>query len=306
MSIATATWNDDDPHRLPGYDLLGELGRDGMGIYYRARQHSLHRIVTLYTVQAVADAEAQRFIEREGEVLASLRHPHVIQIHDRVQHQGQVYLALESVDGGSLALQIRGRRQPCKPSAGLVERLARTMAYIHERGILHCDLKPSRILLAVPPSTEAVSDLAAAGYEELFGIPKIAAFELALRRNEVAELPEGTIRGTPAYMAPEQAQARLDAIGPATDIHGLGAILYELLTGRPPYQGETVLDTLKQVIEGAPESLRQLNPNVDRNLEAICLKCLHKEPARRYSSGSELASELRNYINRRPRRRLFG
>src|SRR5262249_39130667 len=127
-----------------------------------------------------------------------------------------------------------------------------------------------------------------------------------LRRNEVAELPEGTIRGTPAYMAPEQAQARLDAIGPATDIHGLGTILYELLTGRPPYRGETVLETLKQAIESVPESPRQLNPHIDRNLEAICLKCLHKDPARRYSSGLELASELRNCIDRRPKWRLFG
>src|SRR5207247_7357093 len=129
------------------------------------------------------------------------------------------------VDGTRLELRIRGRGQPSRASAGLVERLARTIAYVHERGILHCDLKPRRILLAVPPSIETVGDLNAAGYEEVFGIPKVAGFELALKRNEVTELPEGTVRGTPAYMAPEQAQARLGDIGPATDIHGLGAIL---------------------------------------------------------------------------------
>jgi serine/threonine protein kinase len=180
------------------------------------------------------------------------------------------------------------------------------MAYVHERGFLHCDLTPRRVLLAVPPSTETVSDLDAAGYEEVFGIPKVAGFELALRRKEVTELPEGTVRGTPAHMAPEQAQARLGDIGPATDNHGLGSILYELLTGRPPYQGETVLETLKQAIASVPKSPRQFNPHVDRNLEAICLKCLHKEPARRYSNGLELASELRNCLDRRPIWRLFG
>jgi serine/threonine protein kinase len=277
-----------------------------MGIYYRARQHSLDRIVTLYTPEAIAQADIQRCIEREGEILASLRHPHVVQIHDRVRHQGRVYLAFEAVDGGGLDQHIRGRGQPCRPSAGLVERLARTVAYVHECGILHCDLKPRRILLAAPPSTETAGDPNAAGYEEVFGIPKVAGFELALRHDEVAELPEGIIRGTPAYMAPEQAQGRPAAIGPATDVHGLGAILYELLTGRPPYRGDTALETLKQVIEGVPEPPRQLNPSVGRDLEAICLKCLHKEPARRYSSGLELASELRDCIDRRTKWRWFG
>ncbi len=305
MSVATSTWNDDDSKKLPGYDVLAEL-RDGMGVYYRARQHSLDRIVTLYTILTTAGVDSQRYVEREGEVLASFRHPHVVQIHDRVQHQGRVYLVLEAVDGGSLGLRIQKLGQFCRPSAGLVERLARTVAYIHERGILHCDLKPSRIWLAVPPSTETMSDPDAVGYEEVFGIPKVAGFELALRHDEIAELSEGTIRGTPAYMAPEQAQARLDAIGPATDIHGLGAILYELLTGRPPYRGETVLETLKQAIDSDPEPPRRFNSHIDRNLEAICLKCLNKDPARRYSSGLELASELRNFSARRPKWRLFG
>src|SRR5262249_5391083 len=156
-----------------------------------------------------------------------------------------------------------------------------------------------------PPSTEAERDPDAAGYEEVFGIPKVAGFELALRRDEVAQLPEGTIRGTPAYMAPEQAQGRLDAVGPATDIHGLGAILYELLTGRPPYRGGTLLETLDKAIKSDPEPPRRLNPHVDRTLEAICLKCLQKETSRRYSSGLELASEFRNYRERRPKWRWF-
>jgi serine/threonine protein kinase len=229
----------------------------------------------------------------------------VVQIFDRIEHDGQVYLALEFVDGGSLDLRIQGSAQPCKPSVGLVERLARTLAYIHERGVLHCDLKPRRILLAVPPAVENVTDPDRAGYEEVFGMPKVAGFELALRTSEVAELPEGTIRGTLAYMAPEQAQGRLHEIGPATDIHGLGAILYELLTGRPPFRGETVLDTLQQVVESDPESPRKLNPHVDRELEAICRKCLHKAIAQRYSNGFELASQLRAYRERGSRRRWF-
>jgi serine/threonine protein kinase len=229
----------------------------------------------------------------------------VVQIFDRIEQDGQLYLALEFVDGGSLELRIRGGAHACKPSAGLVERLARTLAYIHDRGVVHGDLKPRRILLAVPPVVENGSNTDKAGYEEVFGIPKIAGFELALRNGEAAELPEGTIRGTPAYMAPEQAQGRLRDIGPATDIHGLGAILYELLTGRPPFRGETVLDTLKQAMESDPESPRKLNPQVDRELEAICLRCLHKAIAQRYSNGLELASALRAYRERGSKWRWF-
>src|SRR5262245_8594878 len=236
MSDTTTTSNDDDSKKLPGYDLLEVFARDGFGIYYRARQHSLDRIVTLYTF-VTTEADSQRYVEREGEVLASLRHPHVIQIHDRVQHQGRVYLALEAVDGTRLDERIGGRGQPCRASAGLVERLARTIAYVHDRGFLHCDLKPRRIFLAVPPASETVNDPDAAGYEDLFGIPKVSGFKLARRRDNVTELTEGAVEGTPAYMAPEQAQARRADIGPATDIHGLGAILYELLTGTPPNTG---------------------------------------------------------------------
>jgi serine/threonine protein kinase len=304
MSVATAAC-DDDSKKVPGYDVLDVLKQEGFGVYYRARQHSLDRIVTLYTVFGTGESDSQRCVEREREFLASLRHPHVVQIYDRFQHEGRLVLALEAVDGGSLDLRIRGRAQPCRSSAGLVERLARTMAYVHERGILHCDLQPSRILLAVPPSNETVRDPDAAVYEEVFGIPKVAGFELALRHNEVGQLPEGTIRGTPAYMAPEQAQGRLDHLGPATDIHGLGAILYKLLTGRPPYRGETVFETVTQAIASSPESPRKFNPHIDRGLKAICLKCLHKEPARRYSSGLELAGEFRNFTERRPKWRLF-
>jgi serine/threonine protein kinase len=305
MSVTTTALHDDDPKKLPGYDILDVLARDGIGVYYRARQHSLDRIVTLYTIDSATNAESQRCIEREGEVLASLRHPHLVQIHDRVQHEGRVYLALEAVDGGSLDQRIRGRGQPWRASAGLVERLARTLAYVHEHGFLHCDLKPRRIQLAVPPSTETVSDPDAAGCEEFFGIPKVAGFELALRRDDVTELPEGSVRGTPAYLAPEQAQARWADVGPATDIHGLGAILYELLTGRPPFLGESALDSLKLAIESVPPPPRQFNRHIDRKLEAICLKCLHKDPARRYSGGLKLASELRKCIDRRPNWRWF-
>jgi serine/threonine protein kinase len=304
MSVATSAW-DDDSKKLPGYDVLDVLKQEGFGVYYRARQHSLDRILTLYTVIGIGESDRQHCVEREGEVLASLRHPHVVQIFDRFQHEGRWYLALEAVDGGSLDLRIRGRAQPCRSSAGLMERLARTMAYIHERGILHGDLKPSRILLAVPPSNETVCDPGAAGHEEVFGIPKVSGFELALRLDQIAELPEGTIRGIPAYMAPEQAQGRLDQIGPATDIHGLGAILYELLTGRRPYQGKTVFEILAQAMERPPESPRKFNPHIDRGLEAICLKCLHKEPEGRYSSGLELAGELRDFSDGRAKWRMF-
>jgi serine/threonine protein kinase len=306
MSIATSTWDDDEAKKLPGYDLLDEFARDGLGIFFRARQRSLDRIITLYTILGGAMEDQQRqCLEREASILASLRHPNVVQILDRIEHNGQLFLVLEFVDGGSLDLRIRSRVQPSIASVGLVERLARTLAYIHERGVVHCDLKPRRILLAVPPVMEKVSDPDTAGYEEFFGIPKVAGFEVALRKSDLAELPEGTIRGTPAYMAPEQAQGRLHEIGPATDIHGLGAILYELLTGRPPYRGKSPTDVLKQVMESDPESPRKFNSHIDRKLEAICLKCLHKAMDLRYSNGLELASELRSYRDRRAKRRWF-
>jgi serine/threonine protein kinase len=212
---------------------------------------------------------------------------------------------LEHVEGGTLAARIAGNPQPIGPAATLVEHLARTLAYIHQRGILHGDLKPYKVLLAVPPTVEVASRADSLECEEVYGIPVIDGFELALDSQRILDLKEGEIRGTPAYMAPEQASGRHRDLGPATDIHGLGAVLYELWTGRPPFRGQTILETLQQAQAQEPAPPRQLQPTVPRELEAICRKCLHKEPARRYSSGLELASELRGFTNRFWKKRWF-
>lgn len=306
MSVATTTPDDDDPVDLPGYEILDLVGTEGLAVVYCARQRSLNRVVAIRTNRAEASSEtAAECLRWEAAVLARLQHPHVVSILDRLECNGRVYLVLEYIDGGTLATRIAGQQQPGIAAATLVERLARTLAYIHQCGFVHCNLKPRKVLLAAPPSPEAQGHAESSDYEEVYGIPLISGFELAVDRQRLADMKEGEIRGTPAYMAPEQARGRYQDVGPATDIYGLGAILYELLTGRRPFLAAMSLDFLKQVIETEPELVRTLNPNVDRKLEAICHKCLHKDPAKRYATGLELASELRGFVDGLSKRRWF-
>jgi tetratricopeptide (TPR) repeat protein len=288
---------------VPGYEILEELGRGGMGVVYKARQQSLKRLVALKMIRSgelAGPDELARF-HREAEMVAQLRHPHIVQIYEIGRHQDQPFFALELLEGGGLDQQLKGMPQPPREAAQLVEILARAMQAAHERGIIHRDLKPSNILLqqaaSRPPNSEgeaqAISDF---GCRISDFAPKITDFGLAKRLDATIGLTQsGAIVGTPSYMAPEQAQGQVKEITVAADIYALGAILYEMLTGRPPFLAETPLQTLLLVRSQEPVPPRRLQPTVRRDLEIICLKCLHKEPKRRYDSAEALAEDLRRY-----------
>jgi WD40 repeat protein len=271
--------------RVPGYVVLGELGRGGMGIVYRARQLGLKRLVALKMVRAglqAGDKELARF-RAEAEVLARLQHPNIVQIHEVGEADGRPFFALEYVEGGSLADQLDGTPWPAWKAAELVEVLARALDAAHRQDIVHRDTTPANVLLAAD-GTPKWTD---------FGLAKRLDADVALTQTEV-------ILGTAPYMPPEVAGGRSKEVGPAADIYGTGAILYELLTGRPPFRAETVLDTLEQVRTEEPVRPGRLNPKVPRDLETICLKCLGKEPSQRYSSAMALAEDLRANLDGRP------
>jgi serine/threonine-protein kinase len=274
-----------DVPAVGGYELLDVLGKGGMGVVYRARQTALNRLVAVKMIQPevyAGPAERARF-RTEAEAAAGLQHPNIVQVYEVGEHDGRPFLALEYVDGGSLADRLGGTPLPARAAAELVETLARAIHYAHERGVVHRDLKPANVLLT-------------AG-----GTAKVADFGLAKRlEGEAGQTRTGAVLGTPNYMAPEQAAGRVKEIGPAADVYGLGAILYELLTGRPPFQGTTLLETLEQVRSQTPVPPRLLRPQVPRDLETVCLKCLEKDPGRRYASARDLADELRRYLNGEP------
>jgi WD40 repeat protein/serine/threonine protein kinase len=301
---------------VPGYEIEGELGRGGMGVVYQARQLALQRTVALKMVQTGAGAgprDLARF-RAEAAVIARLQHPNIVQIYDVGEAAGRPYFALEFVAGGSLAQHLGGTPQPARPAAGMVETLARAVQAAHAHGVVHRDLKPANILLA-PGNGGSVADAAradngnarAAGRGVLNGVPKITDFGLAKCADADGETPgrrgptvTGEVVGTPSYMAPEQAATPRQPVGPAADVYALGAILYELLTGRPPFTGETPLETVLQVLHSEPVSVTRLQPNVARDLETICLKCLQKEPRKRYGSARELADDLRRFLDGEP------
>jgi peroxiredoxin/tetratricopeptide (TPR) repeat protein/tRNA A-37 threonylcarbamoyl transferase component Bud32 len=268
-----------------GYEILGELGRGGMGVVYKARHLRLNRIVALKMILAGAHAgskEHKRF-RSEAEAVARLQHPNIVQIHEVGESEGRPYFSLEYVDGGSLAQRLDGTPQAARQSAQLIEALARAMNVAHQQNIVHRDLKPANVLL------------------NRDGTPKITDFGLAKQMDsEHAQTGTGAILGTPSYMAPEQAAGRTREIGPAADVYALGAILYELLTGRPPFRGETPMDTMFQAISQEPVPPTRLQPKVPRDLETICLKCLQKEPAKRYPSALALAEDLQRFRSNLP------
>ena len=276
---------DSQSPQIPGYDFEAILGRGGMGVVYKARHLRLNRAVALKMMQAGAYAGAHqraRF-QREAEVVASLHHPNIVAVYDVGEHQGCPFFTMELLEGGSLAEALSGTPQPARRSAALLLTLAEAVQAAHQAGIVHRDLKPGNILLTAE------------------GMPKIADFGLARHfESEPALTLSGTPIGTPSYMAPEQVIGNAGAIGPATDIYALGALLYEMLTGRPPFRGETAAETERQVIHEEPVSPARLNTTVPRDLETICLKCLNKEPARRYASAAALADDLRRFGEGRP------
>ncbi len=268
------------PPRIAGYEILGELGRGGMGVVYKARHLGLKRLVALKMILAGAHAgssELARF-RSEAEAVARLQHPHIVQIFDIGEHEGLAYFSLEFVEGGNLAGRCHGAPQPPRQAAQLVETLARAVHAAHRHGIVHRDLKPANILLT--------SD----------GIPKITDFGLAKQLNSHdCQTQSGAVLGTPSYMAPEQAQGKAREVGPAADVYALGAILYDLLTGRPPFQAATVWETITQVTSLEPTPPSRLQGQVPGRLEAICLKCLQKDPQKRYTSAESLADDLRQF-----------
>ncbi len=285
---------------LAEYEVLEELGRGGMSIVFRARQVKLNRLVALKMLLGGSQAgpEQRARFRVEAEAVARLQHPHVVQIFEVGEHQGLPFCVLELVEGTSLANALAGAPVAALAAARLTELLARAAHAAHQAGIVHRDLKPANVLLAPSQGPLAVGLGESAGqrYE-----PRITDFGLARRLDvETGHSLSGDVMGTPSYMAPEQAAGRIHEIGPATDVWALGAILYEMMTGRPPFRGATVLDTLEQVRLAEPVPPTRLNPKVPRDLETICLKCLHKEPARRYASAAELADDLRRFLDHEP------
>jgi tetratricopeptide (TPR) repeat protein len=265
---------------VPGYRLLGELGRGGMGVVYKAWQVDLNRVVALKMILAGEHARPEDLVRfrAEAEAVAQLHHPHIVQIFEVGQHAGLPFFALEYLEGGSLHQTLQDTARPAREAAQLVETLARAMQAAHQRGIIHRDLKPANVLL------------------DQDGWPKITDFGLAKRVAGGAALTQsGAIMGSPSYMAPEQAAGKGKDAGPAADVYALGAILYELLTGRPPFKAATPLETVLQVLHEEPLPPRRLQPKLPRDLETICLKCLHKEPAHRYGDAESLAEDLRRF-----------
>jgi WD40 repeat protein/serine/threonine protein kinase len=284
----------------PGFEILDELGRGGMGVVYRAWQVRLRRLVALKMVLAgeYASEQALARLRVEAEAVARLQHPNIVQIYEVGEHLGRPYFALEYVDGGSLANQLGGKPVPARPAAQLVETLARAMHYAHQQGIVHRDLKPGNILLArFREGKDSGPAAPAPDPWPLKAVPKISDFSLAklLVGGGESQTQSGQMLGTPSYMAPEQAAGKTREITPAADTYALGAILYELLTGQPPFRGETHLDTAQQVVSLEPIPPRLLQPKAPRDLETICLKCLQKEPRKRYASAEMLAEDLRRF-----------
>ena len=274
-----------EPHLLGDYELLEEVARGGMGIVYRARQVSLNRIVAVKILLfgQFASAEFVKRFHAEAEAVASLRHSNIVGIHAVGQHEHQHYFSMDYIEGTDLARLVQNQPLPARQAALLMKTVSEALEYAHGRGILHRDLKPSNVLV------------------DLDGQPHLTDFGLARRVGVDSQITStGQAVGSPAYMAPEQASPGRQGLGRKCDIYSLGAILYHLLTGRPPFVGESVEAILAQVLSGDILSPRKLNPGLPRDLETICLKCLEREPARRYATARELAEELGRFLQGEP------
>jgi serine/threonine protein kinase len=308
-AIGGARWTADWP-RIPGLELVEVLGSGGMGVVFRARQATLNREVAVKLLRDDhrADSEHRERFLQEAVAVARLRHPHLVQVYDfgEVPAAGgtasRPYLVLEYVSEGSLADLLRGSPQPPAEAARLVETIAEAIHYAHQHGVIHRDLKPANVLLQraegqVDERTEVLHAQRPAAPRPLTAdlCGKVTDFGLAklLAGSDLTQ--SGDVLGTPSYMAPEQAAGKGKPITAAVDIYGLGAILYETLTGRPPFVAETAVATLGLVLTDEPVLPRRLQPTVPRDLETICLKCLRKEPGRRYATAQNLADDLRRF-----------
>ncbi len=275
------------PPEIEGYEILGVLGSGGMGVVYKALDVRLQRLVAIKMIQPPPDTTPEvwqhlvRRFRTEAEAVARLQHPNIVQIHAIGEHHGWPYFSLEFCRGGSLEKELDGTPWEARRAARLVETLAHAVHAAHEANIVHRDLKPANVLL-----TED-------------GTPKVGDFGLAKKLDEEGHTQPGAVVGTASYMSPEQARGEARSVGRPTDVYALGAILYELLTGRPPFKADTTLNTLLQVVNDEPVPPRRLQPQVPRHLETICLHCLRKDPRRRYSTAQALAEDLRRFLDGR-------
>jgi serine/threonine protein kinase/predicted Zn-dependent protease len=301
------------PPSVPGFEILGELGRGGMGVVYKAWQSGLNRVVALKMIgnRSLSDLDTVARFRREATAVARLQHPNIVHVHEIGEHDGNPYLVMEHVSGTSLKVRLTGSPLSSRATAGLLETLARAVSHAHRQGVIHRDLKPANILLS--PNLPALADktlitgtdaaeptLAWAGEDLAQSTPKIVDFGLAKLPDSMDDPTlSGALLGTPNYMAPEQARGDAKRVGPAADVWALGAILYECLTGRPPFQGETTLDTLWLIGEQEPVPPSALNPRIPRDLETICLKSLEKSPDRRYAA-VDLADDLGRFLRDEP------
>jgi eukaryotic-like serine/threonine-protein kinase len=270
---------------LGDYALLEVVGRGGQGVVYRAHQKTLNRTVALKMISLgswATEAHMKRF-RREAEAAASLEHPGIVPIYEVGEGDGCCYFSMRFVEGGQLDQVIKRKPKSIRQAAELISKVARTVHYAHEHGILHRDIKPGNILLDAK-GEPLLTD---------FGLARLVQAESTVTRTK-------EVMGTPSYMAPEQAMGNNAAVSSATDVYGLGAVLYQLLTGHPPFAGGTTYETIKLVLDTEPRQPRLLNPKIDRDLSTICLKCLEKDPKRRYTSALALAEDLERWLKHEP------
>src|SRR5437868_8348536 len=267
------------------YELLEEIGRGGQGVVYRARQKSLNRTVALKVIglgQFASTPHLKRF-RQEAEAAASLEHPQIVPIYEIGERDRSCYFSMKFVEGGQLDAVLGGKPMPVRQAAELLVKIARTVQFAHEHGILHRDIKPGNILL------------------DKKGEPHLTDFGLArLVEQESTMTNSFDVLGTPSYMAPEQAAGQSKNLTAAADVYALGAVFYQMLTGRPPFSGSTNYETVRLVLDADPRSPRVLNPKVDRDLSTICLKCLEKDSQHRYSSALALAEDLERWLRHEP------
>src|SRR5436309_5641118 len=270
---------------LGDYELLEEIGRGGQGVVFRARQKSLNRTVALKVIslgQWASRAHVKRF-RLEAEAAASLNHPCIVPIHEVGERDGALYFSMRLIEGGQLDATLKREPMPIRRAVELIVKLARTVQHAHEHRILHRDIKPGNILLDAKGEPHLTD----------FGLARLVESESTVTRTM-------EVLGTPSYMAPEQAVGNNAAVSSVTDVDGLGAVLYQLLTGQPPFAGGTTYETIKLLLDTEPRQPRLLNPKIDRDLSIICLKCLKKDPKRGYSSAISLAEDLERWLRHEP------
>ena len=270
---------------LGDYELLEEVGRGAQGVVFRARQKSLNRTVALKVIslgQWASKAHLKRF-RREAEAAAGLEHPGIVPIHEVGERDGSCYFSMQFIEGGQLDEVVRRVPMSIRQVAELITKVARTVQYAHEHGILHRDIKPGNILLDTKGEPHLTD----------FGLARLIESESTITRTM-------DVLGTPSYMAPEQALGNNVAVSSMTDVYGVGAVFYQLLTGQPPFAGGATYETIKLLLDTEPRQPRLLNPKIDRDLSTICLKCLEKDPKQRYSSALQLAEDLERWLKHEP------